>query len=75
VLVLTPSGAQVPLAQVADMQRVTERLKLVVPFTLFLIRFLLYASTKSPAKTLIAAYLLRRWHTEVRHAAAAVAEG
>ena len=114
VLVMTPSGAQVPLAQVADirtvtgpsmirnengllvgyvyvditgrdvggyvddakravaaavklpsgyalewsgqyenMQRVTERLKLVVPFTLFLILFLLYANTKSLAKTLI----------------------
>ena len=35
------------------MQRVTERLKLVVPFTLFLILFLLYANTKSLAKTLI----------------------
>ena len=114
VLVMTPSGAQVPLAQVADirtvtgpsmirnengllvgyvyvditgrdvggyvddakravgaavklpsgyalewsgqyenMQRVTQRLKLVVPFTLFLILFLLYANTKSLAKTLI----------------------
>jgi Cu(I)/Ag(I) efflux system membrane protein CusA/SilA len=114
VLVMTPSGAQVPLAQVADvrtvtgpamirnengllvgyvyvdiagrdvggyvedakravagavklpagtslewsgqyenMQRVTERLKRVVPFTLFLILFLLYANTKSFAKTLI----------------------
>ena len=35
------------------MQRDTERLKLVVPFTLFLILFLLYANTKSLAKTLI----------------------
>ncbi len=39
--------------QYENMQRVTERLKLVVPFTLFLILFLLYANTKSLAKTLI----------------------
>jgi Cu(I)/Ag(I) efflux system membrane protein CusA/SilA len=39
--------------QYENMQRVTERLKLVVPFTIFLILFLLYANTKSLAKTLI----------------------
>jgi Cu(I)/Ag(I) efflux system membrane protein CusA/SilA len=39
--------------QYENMQRVTERLKLVVPFTVFLILFLLYANTKSAAKTLI----------------------
>jgi Cu(I)/Ag(I) efflux system membrane protein CusA/SilA len=39
--------------QYENMQRVTERLKLVVPFTVFLILFLLYANTKSVAKTLI----------------------
>ena len=39
--------------QYENMQRVTERLKLVVPFTLFLILFLLYVNTKSLAKTLI----------------------
>jgi Cu(I)/Ag(I) efflux system membrane protein CusA/SilA len=39
--------------QYENMQRVTERLTLVVPFTVFLILFLLYANTKSVAKTLI----------------------
>jgi Cu(I)/Ag(I) efflux system membrane protein CusA/SilA len=39
--------------QYENMQRVRERLKIVLPFTLFLILFLLYANTKSLAKTLI----------------------
>jgi Cu(I)/Ag(I) efflux system membrane protein CusA/SilA len=39
--------------QYENMQRVRERLKVVVPFTIFLILFLLYANTKSLAKTLI----------------------
>ncbi len=39
--------------QYENMQRVRERLKLVVPFTIFLILFLLYANTKSLVKTLI----------------------
>ena len=49
-----PSGYALEWSgQYENMQRVTERLKLVVPFTLFLILFLLYANTKSLAKTLI----------------------
>jgi Cu(I)/Ag(I) efflux system membrane protein CusA/SilA len=39
--------------QYENMQRVRERLKLVVPATVFVILFLLYANTKSAAKTLI----------------------
>jgi Cu(I)/Ag(I) efflux system membrane protein CusA/SilA len=39
--------------QYENMQRVAERLKIVVPFTVFLILFLLFANTKSAAKTLI----------------------
>jgi Cu(I)/Ag(I) efflux system membrane protein CusA/SilA len=39
--------------QYENMQRVAERLKVVVPFTVFLILFLLFANTKSAAKTLI----------------------
>ncbi len=39
--------------QYDNMQRVAERLKIVVPFTAFLILFLLFANTKSAAKTLI----------------------
>jgi Cu(I)/Ag(I) efflux system membrane protein CusA/SilA len=39
--------------QYENMQRVRERLKLVLPFTAFLILFLLYANTKSLARTLI----------------------
>ncbi len=39
--------------QYETMQRVTERLKLVVPFTLFLICLLLYINTGSMSKTLI----------------------
>ena len=39
--------------QYENMQRVRERLKLVVPVTIFVILFLLYANTKSLAKTLI----------------------
>ena len=49
-----PSGYALEWSgQYENMQRVTERLKLVVPFTPFLILFLLYANTKSLAKTLI----------------------
>ncbi len=49
-----PSGYALEWSgQYENMQRVTERLKLVVPFTVFLILFLLYANTKSLAKTLI----------------------
>jgi Cu(I)/Ag(I) efflux system membrane protein CusA/SilA len=49
-----PSGYALEWSgQYENMQRVTERLKRVVPFTLFLILFLLYANTKSFAKTLI----------------------
>ena len=39
--------------QYENMQRVRERLKVVVPATIFVILFLLYANTKSVAKTLI----------------------
>jgi len=39
--------------QFENMQRVRERLKLVVPLTLFLIFFLLYANTRSLARTAI----------------------
>jgi Cu(I)/Ag(I) efflux system membrane protein CusA/SilA len=39
--------------QYENMQRVRERLKLVVPATIFVILFLLYANTKSVPKTLI----------------------
>jgi Cu(I)/Ag(I) efflux system membrane protein CusA/SilA len=39
--------------QYENMQRVAERLKLVVPLTVFLILFLLFANTRSLAKTLI----------------------
>jgi copper/silver efflux system protein len=39
--------------QYENMQRVRERLKLVVPLTIFLILFLLYANTRSAAKTAI----------------------
>jgi Cu(I)/Ag(I) efflux system membrane protein CusA/SilA len=39
--------------QYENMQRVRERLKVVVPATIFVILFLLYANTKSLAKTLI----------------------
>jgi len=39
--------------QYENMQRVRERLKIVVPATIFVILFLLYANTKSVAKTLI----------------------
>ncbi len=37
--------------QYENMQRVKERLKVVLPFTLFLIAFLLYLNTKSAVKT------------------------
>jgi Cu(I)/Ag(I) efflux system membrane protein CusA/SilA len=39
--------------QYENMQRVRERLKVVVPATIFVILFLLYANTRSAAKTLI----------------------
>src|SRR5512143_3776096 len=39
--------------QYENMQRVRERLKVVVPATIFVILFLLYANTKSVARTLI----------------------
>ena len=39
--------------QYENMQRVRQRLRVVVPLTVFLILFLLYANTKSLAKTLI----------------------
>jgi Cu(I)/Ag(I) efflux system membrane protein CusA/SilA len=39
--------------QFENMQRVRERLKLVVPLTIFLIFFLLYANTRSLARTVI----------------------
>jgi Cu(I)/Ag(I) efflux system membrane protein CusA/SilA len=42
-----------PSSRQAPSRRVEERLKLVVPFTILLILFLLYANTKSLAKTLI----------------------
>jgi copper/silver efflux system protein len=49
-----PSGYSLEWSgQFENMQRVRERLKLVVPLTLFLILFLLYANTRSVARTLI----------------------
>ena len=39
--------------QFENMQRVRERLKIVIPLALFLIILLLYANTKSPVKTLM----------------------
>ncbi len=49
-----PSGYSLEWSgQYENMQRVRERLKLVVPLTLFLIFFLLFANTRSVAKTLI----------------------
>jgi Cu(I)/Ag(I) efflux system membrane protein CusA/SilA len=41
--------------QYENLQRVRERLKVVVPFTVFVILFLLYANTRSAAKTAIVA--------------------
>ncbi len=41
--------------QYENLQRVRERLKVVVPFTIFAILFLLYANTRSAAKTAIVA--------------------
>ncbi len=41
--------------QYENMQRVRERLQVVVPFTIFVILFLLYANTRSAAKTAIVA--------------------
>jgi len=49
-----PSGYALEWSgQYENMQRVRERLKVVVPFTILLILFLLYANTGSLAKTLI----------------------
>ncbi len=49
-----PSGYSLEWSgQYENMQRVAQRLKIVVPFTVFLILFLLFANTKSAAKTLI----------------------
>ncbi len=49
-----PSGYSLEWSgQFENMQRVRERLKLVVPLALFLILFLLYANTRSVARTLI----------------------
>ena len=52
-LTLPPGYSLEWSGQWENMQRVRERLKLVVPLTLFLIFFLLYANTGSVAKTLI----------------------
>lgn len=47
-----PSGYHLVWSgQYENMQRVKERLKVVLPFTLFLIAFLLYLNTKSAVKT------------------------
>ena len=48
-----PSYTLVWSGQYEAMQRVRERLKIVLPLTLFLILLLLYANTKSAAKTAI----------------------
>lgn len=47
-----PSGYQLIWSgQFENMQRVTERLKFIIPFTLFIIALLLYMNTKSAVKT------------------------
>ncbi len=52
-LSLSPGTTLVWSGQYENMLRVTERLKLVVPLTLFLIVILLYANTRSAMKTFI----------------------